>query len=387
MVALDEVLLADAERRKRLNETEELKREKNLLDAEVGRRKRNGEEFQELLPQLGSMARRIKQLGAEQARAEENYRRAWDRLPNLPHPDAPDQDTEVRRVGADNLLLSGLRHDHLAENWIETEQAAKLSGSRFVYLKGPLVRVQMALVSFALDTAEKHGHTGVVPPVLVRERGLHGTGFLPDNEQQIYALPDDDLYLVGTSEVALASLHADEIMDTLPVRYAGISPCCRREAGAAGRDSRGLIRLHQFDKVELFSFVSPEKSEVEHQRILAIEEEILQGLEIPYRVMSIAANDLGSSAGLKFDCEGWFPGQSSYRELTSCSNTMDFQARRLNIQFRRGGIRQPVHTLNGTAVAVGRTMACLLENHQQPDGSIQLPEVLLPYGAPAVLRP
>jgi seryl-tRNA synthetase len=225
--------------------------------------------------------------------------------------------------------------------------------------------------------------------VLVREEALYGTGFLPDTEQQIYRLADDPLYLAGTSEVALASLHAGEILDsdTLPLRYAGFSTCFRREAGAAGRDTRGIFRVHQFDKVEMFSFVTPDSSRDEHEFLLAREEEILQALNIPYRVVNIAVDDLGASAAKKYDCEAWLPGQGRYRELTSTSNTTDFQARRLEIRYRPApGMRPEVaHTLNGTAVAVGRTIIALLENGQREDGSVKLPDVLVPYGAAAEL--
>ena len=227
----------------------------------------------------------------------------------------------------------------------------------------------------------------MIPPVLVRERALYGTGFLPDTEQQIYSLPEDELFLVGTSEVALASLHDGEIIDgeRLPLRYAGFSPCFRREAGAAGKDTRGIFRVHQFDKVEMFSFVAPEESADEHGRILAMEEEILSELGLPYRVVNIAVNDLGNSAAKKYDCEAWIPSQGRYRELTSCSNTTDYQARRLNIRARAEKRTQVLHTLNGTAVAVGRTIVALLENGQRADGGVDLPACLVPYGAPAGL--
>ncbi len=228
-----------------------------------------------------------------------------------------------------------------------------------------------------------------MPPVLVRERALYGTGFLPDTEQQIYTLPADDLFLVGTSEVALASLHDGEIIDAerLPLRYAGFSPCFRREAGAAGKDTRGIFRVHQFDKVEMFSFVAPEQSVAEHERILALEEEILSELELPYRVVNIAVRDLGNSAAKKYDCEAWIPSQGRYRELTSCSNTTDYQARRLNIRVRVDKRAQPLHTLNGTAVAVGRTIVALLENGQRADGGVRLPACLQPYGVVPELAP
>jgi seryl-tRNA synthetase len=227
--------------------------------------------------------------------------------------------------------------------------------------------------------------------VLAREEALYGTGFLPDTEQQIYRLPDDDLYLVGTSEVALASIHRDEILaaDELPRRYAGFSSCFRREAGAAGKDTRGIFRVHQFDKVEMFSFVEPPESDAEHERILAIEEELMQALDIPYRVVNIAAWDLGASAAKKYDVEAWLPGQGAYRELTSCSNTTDYQARRLNARYRPAADASPrfVHTLNGTAVTSSRTIIAVVENGQQGDGTIAIPEVLQRYGAPAEIAP
>jgi len=268
------------------------------------------------------------------------------------------------------------------------DRAANLSGSRFAYLKGDLVMLELALVRWALEKLRGHGFEPVIPPVLVRERALYGTGFLPDTEQQIYHVAEDDLYLVGTSEVALASLHDGEVIEAerLPLRYAGFSPCFRREAGAAGKDTRGIFRVHQFDKVEMFSFVSPEDSPSEHERILAVEEEILGELELPYRVVNIAVTDLGNSAAKKYDCEAWLPSQSRYRELTSCSNTTDYQARRLNIRMRRDKRTQTPHTLNGTAVAVGRTIVALLENGQRADGSVELPSALTAYGAPAVLQ-
>ncbi len=280
-------------------------------------------------------------------------------------------------------------HLELAGEMIDSERGARLSGSRFAYLRGALVLVELALVRWALEKVQGHGFEPVIPPVLVRERALYGTGFLPDTEQQIYALPEEELFLVGTSEVALASLHDEEILEaeSLPRRYAGFSPCFRREAGAAGRDTRGIFRVHQFDKVEMFSFIEPERSGDEHERILAIEEEILQELGLPYRVVNIAVTDLGNSAAKKYDCEAWLPSQGRYRELTSCSNTTDYQARRLNIRARAEKRTRVVHTLNGTAVAVGRTIVALLENGQREDGSVELPACLMPFGAPAELAP
>ncbi len=306
----------------------------------------------------------------------------------MPADDAPDEDTVLREVG--EAGATGCDHLELAGDRIDMERGARLSGSRFAYLRGDLVMLEFALVQYALTKLRGEGFEPVVPPVLVRGQALYGTGFLPDTEQQIYTLPDDDLYLVGTSEVPLASLHRDEILfaEELPRRYAGFSTCFRREAGAAGKDTRGIFRVHQFDKVEMFCFVDPGASTAEHERLLAIEESILQQLELPYRVVAIAIGDLGASAAKKYDCEAWLPGQGRYRELTSCSNTTDYQARRLDIRYRAAdGRPAQVHTLNGTAVAVGRTIIALLENGQQPDGSVQLPAVLTRFGAPDVLPP
>jgi seryl-tRNA synthetase len=273
---------------------------------------------------------------------------------------------------------------------IDMESAAGASGSRFSYLKGDLVRVEMALVQLAFDTLEPEGFVPVVPPVLVREDPLFWTGFLPTDRAQIYEIANDDLFLVGTSEVSLAALHADEVLaeEDLPLRYGGFSTCFRREAGAAGRDTRGIFRVHQFDKVEMFSFVRPEDSTTEHERILSIQEQFLQTLEIPYRVVNIAAGDLGASAAKKFDLEAWLPGQGRYRELTSCSNTTDYQARRLRCRYRPSDAKspRPVHTLNGTAVAVGRTIVAIMENFQRADGGVEVPPALRAYGAPDEIR-
>ncbi|MDQ4041751.1 MAG: serine--tRNA ligase, partial [Actinomycetota bacterium] len=251
-----------------------------------------------------------------------------------------------------------------------------------------LVMLEFALVRWAPEKLRGHGFEPVVPPVLVREPALFGTGFLPDTEQQIYRLADDDLYLIGTSEVPLASLHAGEVLDeaALPRRYAGFSTCFRREAGAAGKDTRGIFRVHQFDKVEMFAFVRPDESADEHERLLALQEEVLGELEIPYRVVNIAVDELGASAARKYDLEAWLPGQGRYRELTSCSNTTDFQARRLEVRWRpQGGKPEVLHTLNGTAIAVGRTLIALLENGQRDDGTVAMPAALVAAGAPATL--
>jgi seryl-tRNA synthetase len=317
-------------------------------------------------------------------------------LPNLADDAAPDggeeDAVEVRRVGEPPAFAFAPR-DHVelagAAGALDLEAAARVSGSRFAYLLGPLVRVQLALVSLALDRIEAAGFTPVVPPVLVREEAMWGTGFFPTDRASIYRTADDDLYLVGTSEVPLAGLHGDQIVEAgdLPLRYGGVSTCFRREAGAAGRDTRGIFRVHQFDKVEMFSFVLPEESPAEHQRILGLQEEILQALEIPYRVVDVAVGDLGASAARKFDCEAWMPGQGAYREVTSCSNCTDYQARRLRARVRGESGTGPLHTLNGTAVAVGRTIIALLENGQREDGSVALPAALREYGALAEIAP
>lgn len=307
-------------------------------------------------------------------------------LPNLPAPDAPDRDEVLREVG--EAGATGRDHLELAGPRIDMERAARVSGSRFAYLLGDLAMLELTLVRYVLEKLRPEGFEPVIPPVLVREEALYGTGFLPDTEQQIYRLADDELYLVGTSEVPLASLHRDEVLalDELPARYAGFSSCFRREAGAAGKDTRGIFRVHQFEKVEMFSFVAREDSAAEHERLLSIEESILSELEIPYRVVAIAVNDLGASAAKKYDCEAWLPGQGRYRELTSCSNTTDFQARRLDIRYRSAdGKLAHVHTLNGTAVAVGRTIVALLENGQRDNGTIVLPPALVACGAPPAL--
>jgi seryl-tRNA synthetase len=378
---IDRVLELDGSWREATQEAETVRAELNA--ASKGRR---GAPTEEERAQLAELAARGRELSDRASGLKAELDTAVALLPNLPAEDAPDQDTVLREVG--EAGRTGRDHLELAGGRIDMERGARLSGSRFAYLKGDLVLLELALVSWVLHRLSGDGFEPVIPPVLVREHALYGTGFLPDTEQQIYTLPDDDLYLVGTSEVALASLHADEVLagEELPRRYAGFSPCFRREAGAAGRDTRGIFRVHQFDKVEMFSFVDPEESAGEHERLLALEEGILQDLGIPYRVVAIAVDDLGASAAKKYDLEAWLPGQDRYRELTSCSNTTDFQARRLNIRRRaEGGRPGLVHTLNGTAVAVGRTIIALLENGQRDDGTIQLPPVLAEWGAPAEL--
>jgi seryl-tRNA synthetase len=384
---LDEALELDERRRGLLPELEDLRAQKNQASRRIGELQRSGEDASEAIAETRGLSEREKGLEEELRGVEERRTVVLQSLPNLPDPTAPPEDEVIREVG--DAGKSGRSHVELLGDDLDTERAARVSGSRFVYLKGPLVRLEFALVQWALARLEERGFTPVVPPVLVREQALYGTGFLPDTEQQIYRVPDDDLYLVGTSEVPLASLHAGEILGggDLPRRYAGFSSCFRREAGAAGKDTQGLFRVHQFDKVEMFAFVEPDASQAEHERLLAIEEELLQELGIPYRVVNIAVDDLGASAAKKYDLEAWLPGQERFRELTSCSNTTDFQARRLEVRYRPAegeGVRH-VHTLNGTAVAVGRTIIAIVENHQDDDGKVAIPEVLHAFGAPASL--
>ena len=388
---LDEALALDARRRALLPEVEGLRARQNEASQGIAQAKQAGEDAAGAIAAMQGVARRVKGLTEELAAAEAALEAAVGSLPNPPDVTAADADETLREVGERTRLEHPRDHLDLAGGMIDMEAGARVAGSRFAYLKGDLVLLELALFRWALDVLGGHGFEPVVPPVLVREEALYGSGFLPDTEQQIYRLADDDLYLVGTSEVPLVSLHAGEILDggRLPVRYAGMSPCFRREAGAAGRDTRGIFRVHQFDKVEMFSFVEPETAVEEHERLLAIEEELLQALELPYRVVNIAVDDLGTSAVKKYDCEAWIPSQDRYREVTSTSNTTDFQARRLDIRFRphppQGGGPRHVATLNGTAVT-WRHMIALLENGQREDGSVAVPEVLHAWGAPAELR-
>jgi seryl-tRNA synthetase len=392
--SLDEVLRLDERRRELLPEVEELRARQNKANDAIAEAKREGRDAEAAIGEMREVAARVKGLDSELREVEQKRDELAAALPNLPDPDAPDgmseEDAAVIREVGERPEFGFEPSDHLeigtSLELIEMEAAARASGSRFAYLLGDLVMVELALVRYALDLLREEGHEPVVPPVLVREEPLFGTGFLPGDRDQIYEIPKDELFLAGTSEVPLAALHADQILEpgTLPLRYAGFSTCFRREAGAAGKDTRGIFRVHQFDKVEMFSFVEPSESGSEHERLLAIEERILGELEIPYRVVDIAAGDLGASAARKYDCEAWIPSQERYREITSCSNTTDYQARRLGCRYRpaEGESPTPVHTLNGTAVAVGRTLIALIENRQEEGHAFSLPEVLHTYGAP-----
>ncbi len=312
------------------------------------------------------------------------------RVPNPPHASVPDGETdedavEMRRVGTPRDPAASLL-DHVELGGFDAERGARLSGSRFVYRMGPVALVELALYRYALDRLVGLGYVPVLPPVLVREEAMYGTGFLPTEESNIYRVEPDGLYLTGTSEVALAGLHLGEVLEVgeLPRRYAGYSTCFRREAGAAGRDTRGIFRVHQFDKVEMFAFVEPERSWEEHEAMLAVEEALVQGLGLAYRVVNVAAGDLGAPAAKKYDIEAWIPSQQRYREITSCSNDTDFQARRLNTRYRPAPgeqLRFP-HTLNGTAMTA-RWLIALLESFEDEGGAVAVPEVLVALGAPA----
>jgi seryl-tRNA synthetase len=381
---LDAALALLARRNALRPELEGLQARRNEASKAIGAAKQSGEDASAAIAEMQDLAAKVRALDAEASAVEAELAAVNATLPNPPLASAADVDTPLRSWGEG--AASGRDHLELAGALIDMEAGAKVAGSRFAYLKGDLVFLELALVRWALELLRGHGFEPVIPPVLVREEALFGTGMLPDTEQQIYRLADDPLYLTGTSEVSLASLHAGEIMDAVPRRYAGFSPCFRREAGAAGRDTRGIFRVHQFDKVEMFSFVEPGESEPEHERLLAIEESILQALELPYQVVNIAVDDLGASAAKKYDLEAWLPSQQRHRELTSTSNTTDFQARRLDIRYRpEGGRPAFVHMLNGTAVAVGRTLIALLENHQREDGTVAVPAILHRWGAPETI--
>ncbi len=355
------------------------------------------EEKEKAIAAAQDMSDRVKHLSGEADRVRDEFERLWLEMPNLVDATAADGFTEddaeeLRRIGDQpDFDFEILDHSGLGERLgiIDTERAAKVSGSRFGYIRGRAALLELALVRWAMDRVVAEGHEPFLPPVMVREHALVGTGFFPEARDQVYEIPGDDLFLVGTSEVPLAAYHGDEILDrkTLPLRYAGYSSCFRREAGTYGKDTAGIFRVHQFEKVEMFVFCLPEESPSEHDRLLEIEEALVRELEIPYRVVNVAAGDLGASATKKYDIEAWFPGQEAYREITSTSNTTDFQSRRLNIRYRTDDGTTPVHTLNGTACALGRTMLAILENHQQRDGSVIIPQALRPYTGFDVIAP
>ena len=364
------------------------------IDELRGKTKIKGKPTPEQIEELKTVKADLHRLESELESAEAARQTALDLVPNPPDASAPDGDTdddaeEVSRAGEPTVPDFEVR-DHVdlgvPAGWLDLERAARVSGSRFAYRMGDFALAELALYRMALTRLTAHGFIPVITPVLVRKEAMYGTGFFPTDEVNIYGIERDELYLVGTSEVTLAAIHMDEILDDaeLPKRYAGYSSCFRREAGAAGKDTRGMFRVHQFDKVEMFVFCRPEESLEIHEQLLAYEEELTGALEIPYRVVNIAAGDLGASATKKYDIEAWFPGQKRYREITSTSNTTDFQARRLGARFRRGKKVEPIHTLNGTA-ATARALLAVVENHQQEDGTVRMPAALVEFGAPEVL--
>ncbi|NNC92554.1 MAG: serine--tRNA ligase [Acidimicrobiia bacterium] len=386
-VDLDRLADLDQRRRAVRAEAETARAEQKELGGRVARL--DGAEKAAAIARGSEIAAAYKARLAEADDLDRQFEAAWIPLPNLVHDSVPqgeteDDNAEIKRWG-DIPEFDFPVKDHLelaaASGVIDMERAAKISGSRFGLLTGAAVLLEFALVRWVMERLGDEGFTPVVPPVLVREDALFGTGFFPDDDEQVYAIPADDLYLVGTSEVALASMHADEIFPAadLPRRYVGFSTCFRRESGAAGRDTRGIFRLHQFDKLEMFSFCHPDDSWTEHDYLFAREEALVQELGIPYRVVNVCSGDLGASAAKKYDIEAWFPGQERYREITSCSNTTDYQSRRLKIRVKDDHGNRLLHTLNGTAVAIQRTLVAIMENFQQADGTVRVPEALVPF--------
>ncbi|MFE1749788.1 serine--tRNA ligase [Streptomyces anandii] len=395
---VDSLLSADERRRSSGVRFDELRAEQKALGKLIP--KASGDEKAELLKKAGQLAADVKAADAERDEADARTQELLLQLGNLVHPDVPvggeedfatlETHGEIRDFAAEGFEPK----DHLELGQllgaIDVERGAKVSGSRFYFLTGVGALLELALVNAAIAQATAAGFTPMLTPALVRPQSMAGTGFLGQAAQDVYHLDKDDLYLVGTSEVPLAAYHMDEIIDAerLPLRYAGFSPCFRREAGSHGKDTRGIFRVHQFDKVEMFSYVTPEESQDEHRRLLEWEKQWLTSLGLPFRVIDVATGDLGSSASRKFDCEAWIPTQGKYRELTSTSDCTEYQSRRLSIRVREGKTVRPLATLNGTLCAVPRTIVAILENHQQADGSVRVPEVLRPYlGGREVLEP
>ena len=385
---VDQVITADAARRTALGEFESLRANQKAIGTEVA--KAQGDEKQALLAQTKTLS--------DQVKAAENQLREMDAsldalvlgLSNVVDPAAPvggeDDFVVIKEVGTKrDFAAEGIAvrdHVEIGEllGAIDIERGAKVSGSRFYYLTGPGAMLELALVQLAMNTAQKNGFTPMIPPALVKPAAMEGTGFLGQAAENVYRLEADDMYLVGTAEVPLAAYHMDEILEgDLPRRYAAFSPCFRREAGSHGKDTRGIFRVHWFDKVEMFSFCPVDEAVAEHERLLGFEEEFLQLLEIPYRVIDVATGDLGSSAARKFDCEAWVPSQERYREVTSTSNCTTFQSRRLKIRSRGADGVEPIATLNGTLCAITRTIVAIFENHQEADGSVRIPKALQPY--------
>jgi seryl-tRNA synthetase len=391
-IDLDALVSLESEHRSTLQEAEELRSRQKDAGKEIANLE--GEAKQKAIDEVSGLAASVKEATARADELAERFRTAWLEVPNLVDPTAADGFTDEDNVAIKqhgDAGTEGTDHATLGEalDIIDTERAAKVSGSRFGYLKGKGALLELSLVRWAMDHLDEAGFTPMIPPVLVREHALEGTGFFPEAREQVYEIERDELFLVGTSEVPLAAYHGDEIFDAddLPLRYAGFSTCFRREAGTYGKDTAGIFRVHQFDKVEMFVFTTPDASREEHDRLLEVEEQLVQQLEVPYRVVNVAAGDLGASAAKKYDIEAWFPGEQAFREITSCSNTTDYQARRLKVRYRAESANTLTHTLNGTACAVGRTILAILENHQQPDGSVMIPEALRRYTGFDIIEP
>ncbi len=388
---VDRLARLDAERREKIAAVDAARAEQKTASKAIG--SASPDDRPALIEEASRLKQAVADLEAQLAAADQAFTDAMVGLPNLPHPDAPDgeegEGVVLRTVG-ERPSFDFDPKDHVDllvdAGALDTERAAKVSGSRFAYLLGDAVRLEFGLVQYAMDAAVRHGHLPVMVPTLVRREAMYGTGFLPTDEQQLFRTDErDELYLVGTAEVPLAGMHLDEIVEP-PLRYVGYSPCYRREAGTYGKDTRGILRVHQFEKVELFSFVEASASADEHERLLAIEEEIFTGLDLHYQVVDIPVGDLGASAARKYDLEAWMPGQDAYREVTSTSNTTDYQSRRLKCRQRTAdGSTALVHTLNGTAVAVQRAIIAVVETHQRADGSVAVPEALVPFVGAEVL--
>jgi seryl-tRNA synthetase len=391
---VDALLAADDARRAAVARADSLRAEQKVLGREVS--KASPDDRHALLTKAKHLADEVKAAEADQAAADVALRAAHLAVPNIVEDGVPpggeNDFVTLETVGTPPSVAEPLDHVEIgnALKAIDTERGAKVSGARFYFLTGVGAQLEFALINLAMEQAVAAGFTPIIAPALVKPEAMEGTGFLGAHAPEVYRLADDDLYLVGTSEVALAGYHSNEILDaaSLPLRYAGFSSCFRREAGSYGKDTRGIIRVHWFDKVEMFAYTSVDDSYDEHRRLLAWEREFIDKLELAYRVVDIAAGDLGTSATRKFDIEAWFPSQGTYRELTSTSNCTTFQARRLNIRARGAKGVEPVATLNGTLCAIARTIACLLDHHQQPDGSVYVPAALRPWlGGREVLTP
>lgn len=396
---VDEILDYDLKRRELIMEVDNLRHLRNVVTDEIAALQRHGEDTSVKLTEAKAIPGKIKKLETQMVANEEKVNWILYRLPNLMHESVPmgkdENDNVLVRTWNEKPKFDFEPSDHidigLRLDLIDIERAAKVSGARFYYLKNEAVTLEFALVRMVLDILSNEGFTLVIPPVLVKERAMFGAGFLPLGEEDIYWIKGEDACLVGTSEVPLAAMHMDEILDEsiLPLYYAGFSTCFRTEAGAHGRDTKGIFRVHQFEKIEMFKFTKPEDSWIEHEKMIQTVERIYQRLNLHYRIVNICSGELGVTAAKKYDLEVWLPGQSKYREIVSCSNCTDYQARRLNVRFRKNPNDKPrfAHTLNSTAMAIGRTLVAIIENYQTKDGSIVVPEALVPYAGITCIGP